>query len=279
MTDHFITDYIVIMVGILECTCVGWLFERETTAMQSLKHRKSLNVLCIMFWAPTLLLSFYANFVFPEDKFMGLLLIMIFTIIALIASKIVSGMPFDSWYHEIALCGVDKLSMSITSLTHRDGHRSPWMIVFEGYFGLTVKFFNPALLTFILMNNIQADIEQPFGESPTARMLAFSTIYVVIALLIIIIPLFACHYPEVFTHNVNKQFMADQLYEAKLKMSRKMKKMKKLGAKKGDVELAKLKQTEETEKSLGTVEKQEETNNDEWNTKGDDSKTKIKLAN
>lgn len=273
MTDHFITDYIVIMVGILECTCVGWLFERETTAMQSLAHRKSLNVLCIMFWAPTILLCFYANFVFPEDKFMGLMLIMVFTIIALCCSKYVSGMPFDSWYHEIVLCGVDKLSMSITSLTHRDGHRSWWMLAFEGYFGFMIKFFNPALLTFILMNNVQSDIDQPFGEDPSARMLAFATIYVIIALLIIIIPLFACHYPEVFGHNVNNQFMADQLYEAKLKMKRKMKKMTKLGVKKGDVELAKLKQTEETEKSVDNQKKAEE-----WDTNNDDSKIKINKA-
>ena len=32
--------------------------------------------------------------------------------------------------------------------------------------------------------------------------------------------MFACPYPEVFTHNVNLEFIADNLYEIKLRMAR-----------------------------------------------------------
>jgi len=98
------------------------------------------------------------------------------------------------------------------------------MLGFEGYFGMSIKFFNPTFLVYVLCNNLASDIDQPFGEEPTARMLAFATIYIVIALIIILVPLFACNYPETFEHNVNKEFMADQLFEAKLRMARKIKK-------------------------------------------------------
>jgi len=52
MTDHFITDYIVITVGILECVSVGWIFEQEKTACCSPLHRKSLKVLALIYWIP-----------------------------------------------------------------------------------------------------------------------------------------------------------------------------------------------------------------------------------
>jgi len=94
MTDHFITDYIVIAVGILQCVSVGWVFERETTACQSAAHRKSLVAMATFYWVPCICICFYANFVFPEDKFAGLFAILGTTIIALIISYKVSAMPF-----------------------------------------------------------------------------------------------------------------------------------------------------------------------------------------
>ena len=51
-------------------------------------------------------------------------------------------------------------------------------------------------------------------------MYMFSTIYVFLALMIIIVPMFVCNYPEVFEHNVNLEFLADNLYEIKLRMAK-----------------------------------------------------------
>ena len=128
-------------------------------------------------------------------------------------------MPFNSWYHEIVLQGVDKLSMSITSLSNPDGSRSFWMLPFESYFGVSIKFINPACLFFILMHNLEKDINYPYNDQDY-RMYMFSTIYVFIALMIIVIPMFVCDYPEVFEHNVNLEFLADNLYEIKLRMAK-----------------------------------------------------------
>jgi len=48
-------------------------------------------------------------------------------------------------------------------------------------------------------------------------MYMFATIPVFASALIIIIPIFTCAYPEVFSHNVNKEFQADVLYEKRLR--------------------------------------------------------------
>ena len=47
---------------------------------------------------------------------------------------------------------------------------------------------------------------------------------VFISILIIFIPMIMCSYPEQFKHNVNLEFMADNLYEAKLRWRTQLKK-------------------------------------------------------
>ena len=154
MTEHYILAYIVISVGLLQCIAVGWLFEYETTAVISIEHRNSLRVMTISFWIPNILICFYTNFGFDRYREVGLTLVIFTTLIGLFFSFKASKMQFNSWYHEIVLCGVDKLSMSITSLTNDDQSRSGWMLLFEIYFGLCIKFILPTCFTFILFNNL-----------------------------------------------------------------------------------------------------------------------------
>lgn len=45
----------------------------------------------------------------------------------------------------------------------------------------------------------------------------FATIPVFAAILILIVPIFTCGRPELFTHDVNKEFQADVLYEKMLR--------------------------------------------------------------
>jgi hypothetical protein len=61
-------------------------------------------------------------------------------------------------------------------------------------------------------------------------MQIFGTIYVMISLLIIFVPMFACTWPEEFTHNVNLEFIADTIFEAKLRVGNRMREqLKKTG--------------------------------------------------
>jgi hypothetical protein len=92
------------------------------------------------------------------------------------------------------------------------------MLAFESYFGISIKFLNPACLTFILSRNLYFDIYEPYNDAEP-RMHLLALIYVFIAILILIIPICFCGYPEEFDHNVNLEFMADNLFEMKLKMA------------------------------------------------------------
>lgn len=216
LVDHYISSYIVIGVGLMQVISVGWLFEKDTTAAMSSGHAKSLKWLGIIFWHSVIIFCFYANFGFKEAKPVGMLLILIFTIIALVVSQRVSGMPVRSWYHEIVLCGVDKLSMSITILSNENGERSWWMVIFEGYFGICIKFFSPVCFIWLLCQNLEADLAAPYAEQPP-MMQMYSSIIVFITVLLIFAPMFICDYPEIFQHNVNLEFDADNQFAAALR--------------------------------------------------------------
>lgn len=222
MTEHFILRYILISVGFLQCVAVGWFFEYSSTASASEAHAKALKYLSLLYWIPTVVICFYANFGMGENKIIGLALISLFTFIAMFTSYRVSKMNMNSFYHEIILQGVDKLSMSITCLSHPKAKRSSWMLPFETYFGICIKYVNPACLLFILINNLEEDLKAPYNDQ-TSRMYVYATIPLFLSALIVIVPVFICGDPEIFEHNVNLEFLADNLYEIKLRMNKYLK--------------------------------------------------------
>lgn len=176
----------------------------------------------MIYWLPTVVVTFWSNFGLESNRIYGLLVVCPITLFALLVSFCISKMEFNSWYHEIVLQGVDKLSMSITSLSNKFGRRSCWMLPFETYFGITVKFVNPACLLFIFFSNLYQDLDSAYGKQPQ-RMHMFALVPVFTAFVILIVPVFTCSAPEKFMHDVNKEFMADVLYETKLRMENKIK--------------------------------------------------------
>jgi len=87
------------------------------------------------------------------------------TLMSCFMSFKVSGMNAMTWFYEIFMCGVNKLSMSITSLSGPTPEtRTWWMQPFEIYFGLCIKFVNPAILTYMLFEFIASDLNTPYAE-------------------------------------------------------------------------------------------------------------------
>ena len=156
------------------------------------------------------------NFALTQTVYWGPALFIPTTVVALLVSKHVSKMSIRQWYHEIVLCGTNKVSMAITDLSEPGLTRRPWMIFFEAYFGFMIKFVNPAILMFLLMSNLADDFDQSYGDQPLI-MHVISSVFIFVAGAIIIIPMFMCDKPEIFQHNVMQEFNADDRYELRLK--------------------------------------------------------------
>lgn len=213
LVDHYISLYIVLPVGLCQCIAVGWIFERKQTSMRSVGHQKSLRALTFFYWFPAVCITFYFSFGFNEAAMWGAIALVVTTLMAFVVSFCVSDLPFNSWYHEIALCGTDKIAMSISSLSNGDGSRSWWMIPFEAYFGVLIKYFNPIVLLFFIFSALKRDLDTPFGIVTSGWLPIVASMFVFVAVVMIFGPMIACDYPERFKHNVEKEFSADDIFE------------------------------------------------------------------
>ena len=182
-----------------------------------------MRALAVLFWFPVIIITFYFSMAFNNSKNIGVILIAVFIIIAFAVSFKLSKLTFVEWYHEIVMCGTDKIAMSITILSCEKAERKWWMIPFEAYFGLLIKFINPPILLFFMFDALAADLKQPFGIAG-GQMTIYASIYLFIAVFLIFAPMIMCNYPEMFQHNVEKEFNADDIFENKNRIKARMKK-------------------------------------------------------
>ena len=108
--------------------------------------------------------------------------------------------------------------------------RKWWMLPFEFYFGICIKYINPACLLFIFFEALANDLATPYGIAQGAFP-ALASLYVAVAVVLIIVPMFACAEPESFSHNVEAEFNADDIFEIqkRLEIRMKQKMSKKMG--------------------------------------------------
>jgi len=171
---------------------------------------------------PTIIISFYQNFANQEDasgQVFGFYALFIVMIVCMIQSFAVSKMTFGLWYHEVFFCGVSKLSWSVTSIAYPTEDiemRTWWMPIFETYFGFSIKFLNPAILTFLLFQNVSNDLTAPYAEQP-ASMQVIASIWVFSVLVILVLPFFVSDQPLDYQHHPNVEFIADEIHDWRLR--------------------------------------------------------------
>jgi hypothetical protein len=168
-----------------------------------------------MFWIPVVTLTLYAHWGFAEDSIVGAYVIIGTTLLAMFCSWKASRMPARLWYHEICLCGVDKVSHSITSLSY-EGERTWWMLIFESYFGILIKYFNPVMFLYMMHESLSLDTADPYGDTDP-RMQAIASLPIFFTLIILVSIMLVCDWPEVFMYNVNNEFNADHAYAMALR--------------------------------------------------------------
>lgn len=86
ITNHYVSGYILLLIGLLQCIGVGWLFEYQTTAWVSLEHQRSLKYLGYGFWVPVVTISFYYNALYDTSKSIGIVVMTVTTLMAWLAS-------------------------------------------------------------------------------------------------------------------------------------------------------------------------------------------------
>mmetsp|Transcript_38557 Transcript_38557/g.58700 ORF Transcript_38557/g.58700 Transcript_38557/m.58700 type:complete len:403 (-) Transcript_38557:56-1264(-) len=176
VVDYYMSNTLLILVGILQCFGCGWGFDAENTYRKSSNHATGLLVLFFGFWGSISILALI--FVLIEKITIGL--IVTSAVVLLVVSPLsfaMSKMSLKDWYNEIFMCGVRKLGYSMSMLNRDDdGKMKAWEPYFVFYFGFTIKFSTPVALMFIFINAIKRNVETPYG--------GYSTFFQVVGIII-----------------------------------------------------------------------------------------------
>jgi hypothetical protein len=183
VVDHYLSNFLLILVGILQCFGCGWGFDYENTLNKSIGHSKSLFYLTATYWG----LLFVIGIVFPvlNITYVGIpVFIGCFILLSLIPSFCLSKLSASEWYNDIVMCGVRKLGYSMTMLGRTEKGVKQWYEpLFVFYWGFCVKYLIPTTLWFILVNKVIADIKDPYS--------GYSTKWQVIGILVPMVGLLA----------------------------------------------------------------------------------------
>lgn len=115
VVDHYLCNYLLVLVGILQCAGCGWGFDAENTFKKSANHEYSLKYLTYTYWAIVVIFGI----VFPTVKMIpiGLILsIVAILLFSVLPSYFMSKLSVADWYNEIVMCGVRKIAYSMTVL-------------------------------------------------------------------------------------------------------------------------------------------------------------------
>lgn len=160
--DHYLCNYLLIIIGILECLGVAWGFEASRTMKRSHGHSRSIIYLTVSYW----LIIFTVGLLdFPIGKayVAGILIL----VVAIVPSWFISGLRFHDYYRQIFFCGVRKIAYSMTMLGRTNKSLKRW---YEPFFvlwwGLSIKYIIPASLWFILVEDLKLDLSTPYGGHP-----------------------------------------------------------------------------------------------------------------
>lgn len=163
--DHYLSNYLLLLVGIQECFGVGWVFDAYETAQKSEEHKRSLIMLTQGFWLPLIVIAIVT--VVTNDTLIGVpIFAAVFFYTGVLPSYLVWKGSLLDWINEIFFCGVRKINYTITRLSRNPAEWNvvkTWEHVWFVYWGFCIKYFCTCALTFLMIHLLKGDIVKPYG--------------------------------------------------------------------------------------------------------------------
>lgn len=163
VVDHYLCAYLLNMIGVLQAFGCGWFFDASRHMSFSAGHRKSILWLTITYW--TLLVGVGTVSCIFNGVVAGFAVSAgIFIIICVPVSYHLSGLSLSKWYHEVLLCGVERIAYACSQMTRFDERvKMWWEPLFNIYWSFLIKFINPAILYYIFCSILMDDIRDAYG--------------------------------------------------------------------------------------------------------------------
>jgi solute carrier family 6 GABA transporter-like protein 1 len=164
--DYYLSNGLLLVVGLLQCLGCGWGFDTEHIYNKSPRHANSLFALTMSYWTIIIMLGLICV---PAGGTVGGLIAVLCsfpTIIMPISYYLLvpKESSFSEWYNDIFMCGVGRLGYSMSAITRKDPDvRAWWEPIFVFYYGFCIKYLCPCVLWFLNVSNIRNMIAKPYG--------------------------------------------------------------------------------------------------------------------
>lgn len=160
--DYYLSNGLLIIVGLLQCAGVGWGFDASATTKKSEKHANSLYVMFAGFWITLICVGVVT--VSAGETAAGLITVVVVLLVLIMPlSFYASGMSLGEWYNEIFMCGVKRIGFSMSAIGRKNpSQRQCWEGLFVFYWGVCVKYICNIALWFIFCGNVKKIITSPY---------------------------------------------------------------------------------------------------------------------
>jgi len=177
VVDHYLANYLMLIVGILQCFGSCWVW-KATEAIEA-SNKAAVWVLGGGYWGAVVILSTLGNFIEPsalyteeelkEDEtlkgvplLISLIAFWAVMFIFWVASFVMSKLSMGEWYRKVFLYGASDLAISMSNLSHEPDDRPWWVTPFEFWWSFSMKYFFSWAVTTLLMRYFRNDL--PYGE-------------------------------------------------------------------------------------------------------------------
>jgi len=223
VADHYIANYLMLGLGILQCFGGGWVYDAKSVMEQY--NKRSVLILGIGYWLWTIVFGVIAIFAFPKEYiWVTIVISWVYFVIIWIISFATSGCSFGVWYNKIFMSGVARLSRGMSKLSvpagTNDSNVPKWVYVFEAWWGFSIKYFIPWAIWWLLLVLLREDL--PTAENNGVGYGGYHAfwqwmglVYPLVGLACFIIPLFLSKTPEPFGPEVEEAFRMEWIQNDK----------------------------------------------------------------
>jgi len=177
VVDHYLANYLMLLVGILQCFGSCWVW-KATEALEA-SNKSAVWVLGIGYWVNVIVMAVIGSFIDPEfmysdeelaensgRKSVPLLISLIafwaIMLVVWIASFVMSKLSAGDWYRKVFLYGATDLAISMSNLSHEPDAKPWWVAPFEFWWSFSMKYFFSWAVTTLLMRYFRNDL--PYGS-------------------------------------------------------------------------------------------------------------------
>ena len=223
VVDNYLNTYLMLVLGVLETMGAAWVYEAGQIFEKGRNYKLSIIILAAGFWSAALIIPIVCLFSESGDGWVGMPVFWVWMLVLWGISWLVSGLSFGEWKSNIACYGVRKLSRSMTKLskTAGDNKHYTWEVIFELWWGFSIKYWVPFALNWLIFFSLKNDLDTAYGGYHMFwQALGFA--FPITGLLVFVVAFIFCRAPEPFDHDVDAAFDetdragtgADSVFEA-----------------------------------------------------------------